>query len=274
MEKKRLAVLMPVYNDSRGLAKTLKSLSNVKTKFDLFIVDDGSKPPLVVENKLENVSIYLLKLETNKGIEEALNYGINTILAKDYEYIARIDAGDEYVAGRFPKQMQLLKEKDRVGLVGGFVEVVNDKGELLYIDKPPVDSKALKKAFFYNNYIYHPAVMFKVNVFRTVGLYSKNYPAAEDYDFFRRCLKVFDAENIPAIVLKYVVSSGQISGKKRRIQTISRLRIQVFYFEWTQLDAYLGVIKSIIALCLPRKSILWGKSVIYGKRKNKPEQNI
>lgn len=254
-----LAVLIPVFNDVEGLKTTLSSLDVDPYPFEVYVVDDGSEPAINMRKCDYLHTIKVIRLGKNSGIEKALNIGLNSILEDDFQYISRIDAGDVHMQGRFDAQIAALEKDKSLGLVGGYVEVINKKGELIFVDKPPTSWEDLTTYFHYNNYIYHPAVTLKAELVKEAGNYSDKYPAAEDYEYFRRCMRFSKACNIPRIVLRYVVSEGQISGHRRKRQVVSRLLVQLQYFDIKNIHSYLGVMKSAIALIVPRGVILYAK---------------
>ena len=107
----RIAVLIPVYNDQEGLNRTLKSLENeVEEQVDVVVVDDGSLIPMTTYSKISIHNIKLVRAEENIGIEATLNMGVKYILDEGYEFIARIDAGDEILHNRFSKQVSYLEK--------------------------------------------------------------------------------------------------------------------------------------------------------------------
>jgi len=76
--------------------------------------------------------------------------------------------------------------------------------------------------------------------------------AAEDYEMFLRIAVKYEVGVIPEPLLIYVVRRGSISGRKGRIQAISRLRIQFRYFQWTSWMSYYGVLRTALTLLIPR----------------------
>jgi hypothetical protein len=86
---------------------------------------------------------------------------------------------------------------------------------------------------------------------REVGLYSENYPVAEDYELFRRITRRFPIANIPAVLVDRRLSHQGVSLTRRRKQLADRLRIQLRYFNPRQLSAWSGVLKTLVLFCVP-----------------------
>src|ERR1700757_4469863 len=87
-----VAVLMPAFNGQADVERTLASFSE-DAPVHVLIVDDGSTPPVVAPT-LPNLSIEVLRMPHNVGIERALHTGIEALAARGFRYAARIDVGD------------------------------------------------------------------------------------------------------------------------------------------------------------------------------------
>ncbi|HHB2480198.1 TPA: glycosyltransferase [Bacillus cereus] len=253
----RIAVLIPVYNDQEGLNRTLKSLENeVEEQVDVVVVDDGSLIPMTTYSKISIHNIKLIRAEENIGIEAALNRGVKYILDKGYEFIARIDAGDEILHNRFSKQVSYFEKNQDVVLVGSHVKHVNREGQEVFTEYVPTTAKGIEKMMHMNSCFPHPSVMFRTCILNDIGFYSTEYPAAEDYEFFFRISKKFSVSNIDEVLIKKEINPNSISLSKRKVQLRSRLRIQLNYFNPLLLKSYTGVLKSLVLLVVPNKLVI------------------
>lgn len=115
-------LLIPCYNNKKGLIASLKSVQYPKEKCEILIVDDGSNPALSAEqlqNEVPFLYIKVIRVEKNLGIVNALNVGLNWILNNcDTMYIARLDAGDSCYPDRFYKQTEFLNKHPEIALLG------------------------------------------------------------------------------------------------------------------------------------------------------------
>src|SRR5688572_24336817 len=112
MHMNKVALLIPHYNNFRGLITSINSIDSSEF-IDIVIVDDGSTVEKIDEDVLNkafkaNGKIKFLYLEKNKGIEYALNHGLEYILKNNYQYTARLDVGDVCVGKRFAIQHKFL----------------------------------------------------------------------------------------------------------------------------------------------------------------------
>ncbi|MEP0824121.1 MAG: glycosyltransferase, partial [Nitrososphaera sp.] len=219
----RIALLIPVYNNQKGLAISLSSIQDEIV--DIIVVDDGSEVPIQISADLLHANINLIRLEKNQGITSALNEGLRYILDKGYKYLARLDAGDIVLPVRFLKQFTFLEKNPNYALVGGQVKFVDPNGQELWKERFPTKYEDIKRIMHSRNCFIHPAVMMRTDVLRELGGYSADYPAAEDYELFMRIVKRYSVANLDEVVLVYEVNPFSISIQKRRRQVLSRLKV-------------------------------------------------
>jgi glycosyltransferase involved in cell wall biosynthesis len=256
-KKSNIAVLIPHYNNIEGLKKSLKSISPIEP-VDVIIVDDGSREkPKEEELKKEFKQINNIKvlyLEKNKGIEHALNAGLEFILNKGYKYTARLDCGDVNTPDRFKVQKEFLEKNKDIYLVGSWVKFVDLKGDELFIFKPPTEHEEIKKKMFINNVFIHPSVMFRTEVVKYIGFYPTDRKNAEDYAFFFKIIKKFKSANIPKVLLIYEVNPTGLSLSKRKLQIKSRIRVILDNFDGS-IYAWYGLFRNLILYFLPYKFV-------------------
>ena len=111
-----VSVVMSVYNDSKYLSESIKSILDQTLKdFEFIIVDDGSLDnsfDLLRRFKKKDNRIKILKNNSNMGLAFSLNKAIKESKGK---YIARMDADDLSMPDRLKKQIiffQKYKETD------------------------------------------------------------------------------------------------------------------------------------------------------------------
>ena len=243
--------MIPVFQAQTELDQTLGSLRSSSIPNTVFVVDDGSQPPIQLPLEDSRLEIRYLRLPSNQGIVTALNAGITAAVAAGYEYIARIDAGDFATPNRLPLQVAWLDAHPRCMLVGCDAEVRTEDGAYCFTIQPPRDPVVLAKALHERAWLLHPSVMFRARIFEEVGLYSGAYEAAEDYDLFLRIAQKYEIGVVPEPLLIYVLRPSSISARKARIQAISRLRIQLNYFQWWSWVHLYGLLRTCGSLLIP-----------------------
>jgi glycosyltransferase involved in cell wall biosynthesis len=260
----RLAVLIPVYNAQRGFERSLASLARDGERFDVVAVDDGSEPPITAPPSLP-LSLCLLRLERNAGITRALNAGLEQILADGYTYVARLDADDQSLPGRFAAQMRFLDRHSEHAVVGTQAEFIDAQGRFLFRSYRPTDHRSLIRYMHYQTGLVHPSSMVRVQALREHGLYSEAYPGAEDYELWLRLSRHYRVANLPEVFVRKEVSASQITAR-RMGPALSRLRLHVRYFRPGSLHAYRALLWSIGSILLPRRLALRIRQRRAGKR--------
>lgn len=247
------AVLIAAYNAENTIQQALASVLSGTLACDVFVIDDCSRIP-VTEVLGAYANVEVIRLKRNRGPAVARNIGLSKILAKHYDYVAIMDADDVSMPDRLAKQVAFLDKHPRVGVAGCWTRHFEENsGETLLYRQRPTDPAAIRNMMFFNTGISHASAMFRVDALRTSGLYSENYPAAEDYELMRRIGLKYDLANLPEYLLAYRVSTkGQSLGRRRR-QLYDRLRIQLRYFSPLAWQAWAGVAQTLVSLVTPVK---------------------
>ena len=254
--KPRVAVLMPAYNASETIKLSIASLVNNTYPCDIFIIDDGSAVPLELSPD-ESTRVQLIRLERNVGVARALNTGLKTILSQHYEFVARMDADDICYPDRIAQEVRFLDDHPEIAAVGGWARHLYEAGGAqLFVERTPQSPELIRKALNYNSAIIHSTFMIRTDVLRAVGLYSVDYPVAEDYELFRRITERYKMANIPRFLLDRIISKNGVSVTRRRNQLADRFRIQLRYFRSGELSAWIGIAKTAVLFAVPTSLIL------------------
>ena len=256
-----IIILIPHYNDIKGLKKTLLSIDE-EVKIDVIIVDDGSDDE-IDEAKIEfHGNVFFKFLVLNSGIETALNIGLEFALEKGYEFIGRLDCGDLCHKNRFTKQLSYLETNKDIKLLGTWARVLDEDENFKFNLKHPIDYETIKNKMYLNNVFIHPSVVFRSEIIATTGKYPLNRKAAEDYAFFFNIVKTYRSENYPEILLDYIMHSHSISKTNRKPQVYNRIKIIIdnFYFGFTPIH---GLVRNLILLIMPIRVITLIKSKMY-----------
>ncbi len=189
-KKFKVSVLIPVYGLVEAIEKCLNSLliQDYPDYEVVFVMDRCSAETL---NKLEVFSEKFDKTQLIKsdlpGIAAALNTGLSRCRG---EYIARMDADDEMLAGRLRAQAEYLDKHKPVGLVSGLVLFDSkdaSEGYRYYceeINKLRTHHEMFEYRFI-ESPVAHPSVMFRRSLIDTFGCYSEE-AVPEDYELWLR----------------------------------------------------------------------------------------
>ncbi|RMG01579.1 MAG: glycosyltransferase [Nitrospirae bacterium] len=259
-------VLIPHFNNLRGLFLSLESITGVEP-VDVLIVDDGSKDKPDVDDLVKNFpainEIYLLSHNENRGITYTLNKGIEFIQSIGrHKYIARLDAGDINDPERFKKQVSYLEDHSDVYLLGSHVVFVDMNGKDVFRFRPPAMHEQIKRRMYVNNMFNHSSVMFRMEALEKVGLYPTEYPHAEDYALFFRFVRNYRTANLPEFLIRYEINPKGISLRNRQRQILSRLKVIRDNFDWSCF-AFYGLFRNMILLLLPYFMVEKAKTMVY-----------
>ena len=259
-----IALLIPHYNNITGLKRSLASVQET-IPVDAVVVDDGSDHPPSQED-LQQVfkggEVKLIALEDNKGIEHALNSGLDYIVQRGYRYVARLDCGDLNVENRLGIQKAYLEDHPKVRLLGSHVEFLAVSGKKAFTYKVPEKHEDIKRKMHLKVMFIHPSVMFHTDVVKNLGHYPLDYPAAEDYAYFFSILERYKTANVPEVLVRCEWSSIGISAQKRKRQLQSKMQIlkKHFYFGWYPIA---GLVITYVQMILPASWVDYLKTKLF-----------
>jgi len=223
MNNPRITVLMPVYNGEIYLAEAIESILDQTFKnFEFLIVNDGSTDnsvSIIEDFAKKDERIRLINNKKNKGIVGALNTGLED--AKG-EYIARMDSDDISVPERLEKQVKFMDDNPEVGICGSWIKLF---GKADNIVKNPVNHDDIMCNLLFYNAIAHPSVIIRSELFKKNNLKYSNFSHAEDFELWTRCGFLFKLHNIPEILLKYRISSQNVTSQKKDVLAETAYRI-------------------------------------------------
>lgn len=260
MNTYQVAILIPHYNNPKGLIKSIDSIEiNVPTL--ILVIDDGSdlncKPDSIsfhhlVANKV-NIDLQYIELKKNIGIENVLNVGLKELINRyTTTFIARLDCGDICHKNRFNHQLEFLANNSDVALVGTWAEVIDEQGNHLYSLKTPASQDAINKKMNIAIAFVHPTIMFRTKALETVGLYPQGFTTAEDYAFLFNFVNKLKTANLPKILLFKERSIESVSTKKRRKQILTRFRV-IYKYGQPGIYYFYGLVRTVLLLFVPYK---------------------
>jgi glycosyltransferase involved in cell wall biosynthesis len=111
----KVSVVIPLYNKEAYITRTIDSvLSQTYTNFELLIVDDGSSDNSInIARSYKDIRIRIIKQE-NRGVSNARNNGI---INSQSEWVAFLDADDEYEPSFLENVVNFIQKYDRFALV-------------------------------------------------------------------------------------------------------------------------------------------------------------
>lgn len=222
--KSEISVLMPVYNGANYLKDAIDSiLTQTLSDFEFIIIDDGSTDKSVeIVQSYRDTRIRFYRNEKNTGIALTLNRGIALASGK---YVARMDQDDISLPNRLAEQYNFMQKNPEVILSGAFSEKIGLDGTHLGIMLVPEDDKSLRTMLLFDSCFIHPLAIFDRVKALSVGGYSAQDHAAEDYGLWVKLAGVGKLANLNKILLKYRWSGENISIRQHSAQQATVCRI-------------------------------------------------
>jgi hypothetical protein len=218
---------MPVYNAARFLASALDSiLSQDFGEFECIVINDGStdQSPSILEDYQRRDARLRVVHQRNVGLVDTLNRGVAMSRAP---LVARIDADDVCLPGRFKTQMQYFLGRDDLAVLGGQIQLIDEEGRLLRLVDYPAGGEELEALLRIGSPVAHPAVMLRKAAVEKVGLYRQAFTHAEDYDLWLRLHEAgYAIENLMVPLIGYRQHSENVSVLHRRQQSLVTLVAQ------------------------------------------------
>jgi len=220
-----VSILMPSYNAEKYIEEAITSILNQTfTDFEFIIIDDNSVDStisIVEKYKKLDDRIVLLRNTENLKMAKALNVGIKVAKGK---FLARMDADDWSYPDRIRKQVLYMQKHPEVGILGGSMEIINEKGKKIgRRDYSCTDVEIRSKVFRYSPFS-HPLIMLRKSSLDKVGYYNSLYNPAEDYELYFRLGEIAKFANLSDALIKYrIVDKSMTTGstKKMELQTIA-----------------------------------------------------
>ncbi len=196
---KYITVLMSVYNDSRYLRSSMKSILNQTHKdFEFLIIDDGSEENIEEIVKSFNDSRIVYKRINHIGLAGALNFGLKNSTG---DWIARIDADDLNTCDRLEAQLKFINSNSGYDIVSGWSVYFKDPHKILFELKSPVENSDIKKFLNLHNPINHSSVIFNKGAVLDGGGYNENFNSYEDFELWFRLRGKLNFKILPEILV-------------------------------------------------------------------------
>jgi glycosyltransferase involved in cell wall biosynthesis len=208
-----ISVVMGVHNGERYLREAVNSIiQQTYEHWEFIIIDDCSSDGTAgILKSYKDKRIRIIRNDENLGLTKSLNKGIE--LAKG-DYIARLDADDISLPGRFEQQLKFMEADKELGATASFTYVINENSEVVGQSKQPTDSHALMLALKVNTaFGPHGSVLMRSEAVQKVGAYDPDFKRSQDYDLWLRLAQHFKLQVIPQLLYKWRSHSDSIGSK-------------------------------------------------------------
>lgn len=198
-----VSVVLPVHNGGRYLTQAVKSiLSQSHENLELLLIDDHSTDNAIVTLDKSDTRLRVLECK-GRGVADAFNTGIPHVRG---EFVARMDADDISLPGRFHHQLDYLDRFPSIDIAGCCVDIFSINGIRGGLERyqswlnSVCEPEQVRQQIFIESPLPNPGLMFRRTALLQLGGYRDNH-WPEDYDLLLRA----DASNMqmgkPAPVL-------------------------------------------------------------------------
>lgn len=188
MEKKKISVIIPNYNNEKYIKKCIESiLEQTYKNFEILFIDDGSVDSSVemAENILSNSNVeYKIIKQFNQNASIARNRGIE-IASGDYAYF--LDS-DDYIVSKniFKDLIEIMKDND---LLIGKYNIINEEGKMIGIYDFNNDLNNFDLQYKYCNISPNPSnKLYDLKIIKNNGLFFSNVRIGQDLNFYLKYL--------------------------------------------------------------------------------------
>ncbi len=187
-----ISVIIPSYNCARYVGQAIDSvLAQTYKNIEIIVVDDGSKDETEKAVKPYVNRVTYIKKQ-NGGPASARNVGLTK--AKG-ELIGFLDADDLWLPDKLTRQLKVLQENPRVGLVSCSSYQIDLTGKIIgeYKYVNPTDPQQFCRGFFMRNMVGGgSSSLVRKECFDKLGGFDETLRGTEDWDMWRRIAMVYD----------------------------------------------------------------------------------
>ncbi|HWY38942.1 MAG TPA: glycosyltransferase family A protein [Bacteroidia bacterium] len=204
-----VSVIITTYNYENYIERAVRSAldqSLSKKEYEIIVVNDAStdNTKKILENYKDDVRV--INLEKNGGLSAARNAGVKK--AKG-QFIFFLDADDYIHRDTLLIQKTFLSENNTLDAVSVDYYTVNERGahiEHINSEKKPIAC----------------GIMFRKDLFYSVGLYDESFRAREEEDLRIRFLKKFKIYNIILPLYRYRMHNNNLTKNSREMKKYAK----------------------------------------------------
>ncbi|KMQ69101.1 hypothetical protein ACM39_03035 [Chryseobacterium sp. FH2] len=183
-----ISVIVPLYNAENTVETALNSIKAQSIgidEFEVIVINDGStdESEIIVKDYMirnPEMNIQILN-QKNGGVSNARNTGLK---ASSGDYIALLDADDEWLPEKIEKQLSYL-ENDKLGI--DFLATRRNDNKILSPYKVLNNLAEITfKKLLIRNETQPSTVMFKKKVLDNTGYFNDNQRYAEDINYWMK----------------------------------------------------------------------------------------
>jgi glycosyltransferase involved in cell wall biosynthesis len=194
-----VTVLIPAFNAEHTIARALRSvLIQDYPALEIIVIDDASRDatPAIVEH-FGDERIRLLSLPQNRGVSGASNAGL---AAAKGEYVAFLDADDEWLPGKIRKQVAVISGRPDMSLVT-CNSVYDSVDRQRFSGEPPeVPETEYWRAYLLESRVAKASALARRSFLTAVGPFDETLLVAWDQDMWIRLALAGAVGHVPEVL--------------------------------------------------------------------------
>ena len=194
-----VSTVIPAYNAQAFIARALRSaLAQGIPETEIIVVDDGSTDATSeIVARYATQGIRLISHSAQRGVAAARNTGIDAAMG---EFIAFLDADDEWLPGKLQRQLEILRAIPQMRFISCRAALIDeygrDLGDIYRGALPAVGPEAWRTILTYPC-VPTPSVVVRRQALQDAGPFNKWLPVGEDQDMWIRLSLLGEVGHIP-----------------------------------------------------------------------------
>ncbi|HLP00129.1 MAG TPA: glycosyltransferase [Fimbriimonas sp.] len=215
----KVSILLTCYNHLAYLPAAMEGVrAQTYTDFEVIAIDDGSTDGSR-EWLAQQPDIKLVLNEKNLGTYGTLNKGLELATG---DYVAVLNDDDVWMPNKLLKQVRLLEDNPRVGLVHTEGEFIDGNGQVfegqpLGFSFPRFETGDILLDLVYENKIIASAAVFRHKVVKELGGYNDAYFGSGDWELWFRIAEHCHVGCVNEKLTQYRVHGANASHKLEKI---------------------------------------------------------
>jgi glycosyltransferase involved in cell wall biosynthesis len=225
-----VAVVLPCYNVERYLQRALDSvLVQTFRNFHVYAVDDGSvdRTVRILQSNSHRCSFVS---QSNAGPAAARNRAIGM---SDSEFVAFLDADDEWLPSKLEKQLALLKQDATLGMVCSGCVAADTEGErpTIFESRGRLVFGKLFQTLVRDCFVFTPTVILRRRCLEETGLFNETLAVSEDFNLWLRIAARWRIAFLPEVL---AITYKRPESLSASIPPVERLRTGIAALESVQ----------------------------------------
>lgn len=208
-----VTALIPAYNAGLTIERALASVRRQNyPEIEIIVVDDASTDD--TGTRVQNFglsNLRLIQLKKNHGVSGALNAGI---LEARTEFIAFLDADDEWLDGKLIKQLPIIKTHPEMTFIACGGEAVDPAGLVHHtfgLEPPTHSACEFWRALLCKAYFSRTTVVARRSALLKAGGFDEGLMVSEDQDMWIRLAAAAETGLLTEILVRYHHRPGSLA---------------------------------------------------------------